>query len=114
MYNFLFFNFNDLNDLKKLAHSLQYLLLGRLNSFFSRVKERDVNMKYRTLKFAAPLFAVLLLQGCIYVKDDGGRRDLSNRGTTIGEELEDLEDAFEDGLLNRQEYDRLRNRILND
>lgn len=70
-------------------------------------------MKNKTLKLAASLFAVLLLQGCIYVKDDGGLRDSTNRGTTIGEELEDLEDAFEDGLLNRQEYDRQRNRILN-
>ena len=71
-------------------------------------------MKNKTLKFAAPLLAILLLQGCIVVDKDGpGHRATTNRGTTIGEELEDLSEAYEDGLLSQQEYDRIRNRILN-
>ncbi|PCJ42914.1 MAG: hypothetical protein COA71_05315 [SAR86 cluster bacterium] len=70
-------------------------------------------MKHRTLKFTAPLLAVLLLQSCIYVDREGSNPRSITRGTTIGEELEDLSDAYEDGLLSQQEYDRLRNRILN-
>ncbi len=68
----------------------------------------------RTLKFTAPLLAILLLQGCIVVEKDGhNSRSSTTRGTTIGEELEDLNDAYEDGLLTQTEYDRIRNRILN-
>ena len=71
-------------------------------------------MKNKTLKFAAPLLAILLLQACIVVDKEGpGPRSMTTRGTTIGEELEDLSDAYEDGLLAQQEYDRIRNRILN-
>jgi len=68
----------------------------------------------RTLKFTVPLLAILLLQGCIVVDKDGHNpRSTTTRGTTIGEELEDLNDAYEDGLLTQTEYDRIRNRILN-
>ncbi len=71
-------------------------------------------MKNKTLIFTAPFLAILLLQGCIVVdKDDPGPRNITNRGTTIGEELEDLREAYDDGLLSQQEYDRVRNRILN-
>ena len=71
-------------------------------------------MKNKTLKLAVPLFAVLLLQGCIVVDKEGyDHRGDTDRGTTIGEELEDLSEAYEDGLLSQQEYDRIRNRILN-
>lgn len=67
-------------------------------------------MKSKTLMLSTLLMA-LLLQGCIVVDRDGPDH-LTSRGTTIGEELTDLEEAYEDGLLNQREYDRLRARIL--
>jgi len=70
-------------------------------------------MKNKILKFTAPLLAMLVLQSCIVVDRDAHHpRSTSDRGTTIGEELEDLSEAYEDGLLSQEEYDRIRNRIL--
>ncbi len=69
-------------------------------------------MKAKTLTFSSLLLLALLLQGCIIVDEDRYPGNRDNRAT-IGEELEDLADAYEDGLLSQQEYERLRNRILN-
>ncbi len=69
-------------------------------------------MNKKTLTLSTILLASLLLGGCIYVDRDGPA-SINGRGTTIGEELEDLTEAYEDGLLSQSEYDRIRNRILN-
>ena len=69
-------------------------------------------MNKKTLTLSTILLLSLLLQGCIHVDRDGPA-NFTGRGKTIGEELEDLTEAYEDGLLSQSEYDRLRNRILN-
>ena len=69
-------------------------------------------MNKKTLTLSTILLASLLLGGCIYVDRDGPA-SINGRGTAIGEELEDLTEAYEDGLLSQSEYDRIRNRILN-
>ena len=72
-------------------------------------------MKAIILKTGALLILVLGLQGCILVhEDDNNRREdgFTQRGTTIGEELADLAQAHENGLLSDREYERLRQRIL--
>ncbi len=69
-------------------------------------------MKAKTLTFSSLLLVVLLLQGCIIVDEDRYPGSRNNRDATIGEELEDLAEAYEDGLLSQQEYERLRRRIL--
>ena len=69
-------------------------------------------MQHSTPKYGAQLRSLALLQGCVLVHDDGPDRN-HREGTTIGEELQDLNEAYEDGLLTRQEYDRIRERILN-
>lgn len=70
-------------------------------------------MKYRGSKIALLVFAVLVLQSCIIVdREDHGPFRSDNSGTTIGQELKDLDEAFEEGRLSQQEYQRLRNRIL--
>lgn len=68
-------------------------------------------MNRKTLTLSTILLASLFLQACIVV-DREGPANITSRGTTIGEELEDLNEAYEEGLLSQQEYNRLRNRIL--
>jgi outer membrane murein-binding lipoprotein Lpp len=68
-------------------------------------------MNRKALTLSTILLASLLLQGCIVV-DREGPANITSRGTTVGAELEDLNEAYEEGLLSQQEYNRLRNRIL--
>tara|TARA_R110000772_G_scaffold14417_14_gene41695 strand:+ start:625 stop:843 length:219 start_codon:yes stop_codon:yes gene_type:complete len=70
-------------------------------------------MKHRVRNLAVAVFTVLLLQGCIIVdRDAHGPQRSDSMGTTFGEELKDLDEAYEEGRLSQQEYQRLRNRIL--
>lgn len=51
----------------------------------------------------------LVVAGCW-----GGGADVrnSNRSTTVGQELIDLQRAYDQGLVDQREYDRQRKRIL--
>lgn len=70
-------------------------------------------MKHKVLNFGAVFLTVLLLQSCIIVdRETNGPHGSGSQGTTIGEELKDLDEAYEAGRLSQQEYQRLRNRIL--
>lgn len=57
----------------------------------------------------AVLPLVLTLSACW-----GGGADVrnSNRATTVGQELIDLQRAYDQGLIDEREYQRLRRRIL--
>lgn len=55
------------------------------------------------------LLAVIMLTGCIHAAD---RTYTVHRETTLGQELEDLEAAYENGVVSEREYRRLRARLL--
>lgn len=52
------------------------------------------------------MLSTLLLTGC------GGNTNVTNTGTTMGQELQDLEEARKEGLINEEEYNRARKSIL--
>ena len=64
------------------------------------------------------LFTVLALSlalgGCIFAPDGGGNwdRNFERVQPTIGQELLDLDRAHDQGVISDAEYDRARNRIL--
>jgi len=60
------------------------------------------------------LFATLLLGGCIFAPDGGSGRDYGGRvRPTIGQELLDLDRAYDAGIISSNEYERTKERILN-
>jgi hypothetical protein len=66
----------------------------------------------RRLVAAATLsLLIAILAGCW-----GGGADVrnsnSNRSTTVGQELIDLQKAYDQGLISEREYERTRKRIL--
>lgn len=66
----------------------------------------------RRLVAAATLsLLIVILAGCW-----GGGADVrnsnSNRSTTVGQELIDLQKAYDQGLISEREYERTRKRIL--
>ncbi len=61
-----------------------------------------------TLSLIACTVCLVALSGC-----GGGSRDNSNNNsTTVGKELQDLEDARNKGLLTEEDYQRQREAIL--
>ena len=67
-------------------------------------------MKNRLLGLSMIAILVMALQGCIVVDRDGSEQTI--QGTTIGQELQDLSAAYDEGLLSEQEYNRLRRQLL--
>lgn len=65
-------------------------------------------MKTRTLALALTLLlpAAALTAGC------SSKSSVENRSTTVGQELEDLEDARDRGLITEDEYQKQRRKIL--
>lgn len=64
---------------------------------------------YRLPRMLVAASLALGLAGCW-----GGGADVrnSNRSTTVGQELIDLQRAYDQGLVDQREYDRQRKRIL--
>jgi len=62
-------------------------------------------------RYALPalLAAALTLSGCIGF---GGRKITNVEAVSIGQQLEDLENARKNGLLTKKEYKRQRKQIL--
>ena len=50
--------------------------------------------------------STLLLTGC------GGNTSVTNTGTTMGQELQDLEEARKENLISEEEYNKARKSIL--
>jgi len=61
----------------------------------------------RSLLICCVLVLPLMLWGC-------SSANVEANSTTTGEELQDLEDARDEGLITEQEYQRQRHKILND
>jgi hypothetical protein len=53
-------------------------------------------------------FAMALVAGC-----GGATVTRTTNTASVGKELEDLKKAYDSGAINQQEYDRARNKILN-
>lgn len=66
-------------------------------------------MKKTALLVSATLAAILLLNGC-----GGGGAEVKSTvtTTTMGQELQDLEESYKKGLLTEDEYKRARKAIL--
>jgi hypothetical protein len=60
-----------------------------------------------TLTTAACLIALTCLAGC-----GGSSSSVDNRSTTVGQELKDLEEARNKGLLTEDDYQKQREAIL--
>jgi hypothetical protein len=63
-----------------------------------------------------PASLMVLALSCTLAACWGGGADVrnsnSNRSTTVGQELIDLQRAFDQGLIDEREYNRARKRIL--
>jgi hypothetical protein len=66
-------------------------------------------MKYSSILFAASLATLLAVGGC-----GGGGAKVNSQitTTTMGQELQDLEESYKKGLLSESEYTRARKAIL--
>lgn len=56
--------------------------------------------------------SALLLGGCVFAPDGGGYRGSDRPRPTIGQELLDLDRAYEAGVISANEYERTKARIL--
>jgi len=65
-------------------------------------------MRTHTKISVLTLLATLLVGGC----GPSAKVDVSSAGDNIGKQLMDLDDAYNKGIINREEYDKARKRIL--
>lgn len=66
-------------------------------------------MKYSSILFAATLATLLSLGGC---GGGGAKVESQITTTTMGQELQDLEESYKKGLLSDSEYKKARKAIL--
>lgn len=60
-----------------------------------------------------PTVAAFILASAVVLSGCGGRTsNVENRSTTVGQELQDLEEARNKGLLTEDDYQRQREQIL--
>ncbi|MCA9285290.1 MAG: SHOCT domain-containing protein [Phycisphaerales bacterium] len=65
-------------------------------------------MRYRAMASAGMLALVLGGAGCV----SSSKVDVAPQSESIGKQLVDLEDAYNKGIINREEYEKARKRIL--
>lgn len=69
--------------------------------------------KKNAIRAAGVIGMALVLQACIVDIGDSGRGWKEyRRPPTVGEQLEDLRKARDDGLLTQSEYEQVRERII--
>lgn len=67
-------------------------------------------MSLRHIMFAMALVAPLGLMGC---GGGGAKSETDIKTTTTGQELQDLKKAYDEGALTEEEYEREREKVLN-
>jgi len=73
--------------------------------------ERNPMTSLRTLGIASALAFTLSL-GIGTVGCGGGGAKVDARSTTLGQELQDLDEAYKKGLLSQKEYEKKRKEIM--
>ncbi len=66
------------------------------------------------------VLAFPLLGGCLSLRFGGGGRKTTTENkshsynVTLGQQLEDLKKAYDDGVISKREYDRQRKKLMKD
>jgi len=69
-------------------------------------------MKGRTGIFVAALIAAGILSSCSF--GSGDETNIRTKSTTTGQELQDLKAAYDKGIITQREYERQKERLLNE
>lgn len=58
------------------------------------------------------LVILTIVMGGLFVGCGGGGAQVQQSSTTLGQELTDLQTAYEKGIITQKEYEKARNKIL--